>query len=51
MFFNRVDQLGNADRLRDEWMPLDMKPTICLTVRYQRCREDDHGVVSATEPQ
>jgi hypothetical protein len=25
MFFNRVDQLWNADRLRDQWMSLDMQ--------------------------
>jgi hypothetical protein len=36
MFFNRVDQLWNADRLRDQWMSLDMKPALCLTVRDQR---------------
>ena len=34
--FNRVDQLGNADRLRDQWVSLDMKSALYLTVRDQR---------------
>jgi hypothetical protein len=33
---NRLDQFGNADRLRDQWVSLDMKPALCLTVRDQR---------------
>ena len=36
MFFNRFDQLWNADGLRDQWMSLDLKSTLCLTVRSQR---------------
>jgi hypothetical protein len=36
MFFNRIDRLGNADRLCDEWMSLDMKPALCLILRDQR---------------
>ena len=48
MFFNRVDQLWNADRLRDQWMPLDMKPALCLTVRDQRRYKNYRRVVQFT---
>ena len=48
MFFNRVDQLWNADRLRDQWMSLDMKPALCLTVRDQRRYKNYRRVVQFT---
>ena len=48
MFFNRVDQLWNADRLRDHWVSLDMKPALCLAVRDQRRKEDYRRVVQLT---
>ena len=48
MFFNRVDQLWNADRLRDQWMSLDMKPALRLTVRDQRCQENYRRIVQFT---
>ena len=46
MFFNRVDQLWNADRLRDQWMSL--KPALCLTVRDLRCQENYWRIVQFT---
>ena len=45
MFFNRVDQLWNADRFCDEWMSLDVKSALCFTVRDQRCEENYGRVV------
>ena len=48
MFFNRVDQLWNADWLRDQWMPLDMKSALRLTVRDQRCQENYRRIVQFT---
>ena len=40
MFFNRLDQLWNADRLCDERMSLDVKSPSCFTVCDQRCEEN-----------
>src|SRR4030095_3886510 len=48
MFFNRVDQLWNADWLRDQWMPLDMKSALRLIVRDQRCQENYRRIVQLT---
>ena len=48
MFFNRVDQLGNADRLRNQWTSLDMKPALCLTLRDQRRYKNYRRVVQFT---
>jgi len=45
MFFDRVDQLRNADWLRDEWMSLKMKSALCFTVRDQRRKENYRRVV------
>lgn len=45
MFFNRLDQLGNANRFRDEWMSLNVKSTLCFSVRDQCCEENYGRVV------
>jgi hypothetical protein len=33
IFFNRIDQLGNTDRLREKWMPLDAEAGLRLSFR------------------
>jgi hypothetical protein len=48
MFFDCVDQLWNADRLRDKRMSLEMKSTLCLNMRDQRGQENYRRVVQFT---
>ena len=48
MFFNRFDQLWNADRLRDQWLSVDMKPALGLTAGDQRRQENYRRVVQFT---
>src|SRR5206468_1092586 len=41
IFFNSLDQLGNTNRLREKWMPLNAKAGLCLRFRDE-CGEKDY---------
>src|SRR5437667_4522673 len=41
IFFNPLDQLGNIDRLRKKWMPLDAKASLCFSFGDE-CGEKDY---------
>ena len=45
IFFNRRDQLGNADRLGEKRMSLDTQASLCLSFRNQRSEKDDRRAV------
>ena len=40
IFFNPLDQLGNIDRLRKKWMPLNAEASLCLSFRDERSEKD-----------
>ena len=43
IFFNPLDQLGNIDRLRKKWMPLNAEASLCFSFRDKRGEKDDWG--------
>jgi RHS repeat-associated protein len=45
MLFNRVDQLGNTDRLGEKWMSLGVEAPFDLSPGYERCEKDDRRVM------
>jgi hypothetical protein len=45
MFFDRVDQLRNADGLPKKWVPLGIETTFCLGSGYQRRKKYDRRVL------
>ena len=45
VFFDRVDQLGDADGLRKKRMPLNIETTFCLGSGYQRRKKYDRRIL------
>ena len=45
ILFNPLDQLGNTDRRRKEWMPLNAEASLCLSFRDERSEKDDRRSV------
>src|SRR5439155_24237684 len=45
LFFNRIDQLGDADRLGKKCVPLDLEAGLCLGFRYECGEKDDRRVM------
>ena len=45
IFFNPLDQLGNIDRLRKKWMPLNAEASLCFSFRDERSEKDDRRSV------
>ena len=41
IFFNRVDQLGNTDRLGEKWMPLDAEASFRSGFRHKGLQKDN----------
>ena len=48
MFFNRVDQLWNIDRLRDDRMSFNANSAFCFDCGDQPCLKDYWRVVQVT---
>ena len=45
VFFNRVDQLGDADALGKKRMPLNIETILCLGSGYQRRKKYDRHIL------